>query len=204
MSSTPPARTDLPLFPLNTVLFQGGRLPLQIFEPRYLDLVSRCMRESSSFGVTLIRKGRDIRNRSDAGQPEIFEIGTEARIVDFNQLSSGRLGITIEGGRKFRVYDTWEQSDLLLIGEVAYLPEEPEAVITADHQELIDLLMELNLHPEVQKLALNIDLEDARSVGWRLAELLPIEPEIKQSLLQLQMPRERLQELRRLITKLRG
>lgn len=204
MSSTIPARTDLPLFPLSTVLFQGGRLPLQIFEPRYLDLVSRCMREDSSFGVTLIRRGSDIRNRSDAGQAEIFEIGTEARIVDFNQLSSGRLGITIEGSRKFRVYDTWEQSDLLLIGEVAFLPEEPDVAITADHQELVDLLLELNLHPEVQKLALNIDLDDARSVGWRLAELLPIEPEIKQSLLQLQLPRERLQELRRLITKLRG
>lgn len=162
------------------------------------------MREGCGFGVTLIRKGRDIRNHSDDAQPEIFEIGTQASIVDFNQLSTGRLGITIEGGRKFRVYDTWEQSDLLLIGEIAYLPEEPEAVVTEDHQELVDLLMELNLHPEVQKLALNIDLDDARSVGWRLAELLPIEPEIKQSLLQLQLPRERLQELRRLITKLRG
>jgi len=204
MSSTSPARTDLPLFPLNTVLFQGGRLPLQIFEPRYLDLVSRCMREGSSFGVTLIRKGRDVRDHGNVGQPETFEIGTEARIVDFNQLSSGRLGITIEGSRKFRVYDTWEQSDLLLIGEVAFLPEEPDVAITADHQELVDLLLELNLHPEVRKLALNIDLDDARSVGWRLAELLPIEPEIKQSLLQLQLPRERLQELRRLITKLRG
>ena len=207
MSSTSPARTDLPLFPLNTVLFQGGRLPLQIFEPRYLDLVSRCMREGSSFGVTLIRrgrKGRSVRDRSDGGQPETFEIGTEACIVDFNQLSSGRLGITIEGSRKFRVYDTWEQADLLLIGEVAFLPEEPDVAITADHQELVDLLLELNLHPEVHKLALNIDLDDARSVGWRLAELLPIEPEIKQSLLQLQLPRERLQELRRLITKLRG
>jgi len=204
MSATLPARTDLPLFPLNTVLFQDGRLPLQIFEPRYLDLVSRCLREGSSFGVTLIRRGSDIRNRRDEGQPELFEIGTEARIVDFNQLSSGRLGITIEGGRKFRLHDTWEQSDLLLIGEVTFLPEEPEALLTSDHQELVDLLMELNLHPEVQKLALNIDLEDARSVGWRLAELLPIEPEIKQSLLQLQLPRERLQELRRLINKLRG
>jgi Lon protease-like protein len=60
------------------------------------------------------------------------------------------------------------------------------------------------LHPEVQKLALDIDLEDARSVGWRLSELMPIEPEIKQSLLQMQYPRERLQELKRLVTKLRG
>jgi len=204
MVTTTQIRTDLPLFPLGTVLFQGGRLPLQIFEPRYLDLVSRCMREGSNFGITLIRRGRDVRAGRGDSQPDIFEIGTEARIIDFNQLSSGRLGIVVEGLRKFRVYDTWEQSDLLLIGEVAFLPEEPQSAIADTHSELVDLLSELTLHPEVQKLSLDIDLTDARSVGWRLSELLPIEPEIKQSLLQLQYPRERLQELKRLVTKLRG
>ena len=203
MEATRSARLDLPLFPLGTVLFQGGRLPLQIFEPRYLDLVSRSMREGSSFGVTLIRRGGDVRLK-DEGQPDIFEIGTEARIVDFNQLSSGKLGIVVEGGRKFRIYDTWEQSDLLMVGEVAFLPDEPEVGIGPEHRELVELLGELMGHPEVQKLGFDIDLEDARSVGWRLSELLPIEPEIKQALLQLQYPRERLQELRRLITKLRG
>jgi Lon protease-like protein len=204
MTAAETARFDLPLFPLGTVLFPGGRLPLQIFEPRYLDLVSRCMREGSSFGVVLIRAGSDIRVGLRSKQPEVFDIGSEAKIVDFNQLSSGRLGITIEGGRKFRVHDTWEQSDGLLIGEVAILPEEPELAVSEDHQELVDLLNELTLHPEVAKLQLNIELDDARCVGWRLSELLPIEPEIKQSLLQLPYPRERLQELRRLITKLRG
>ena len=203
MEATRSARLDLPLFPLGTVLFQGGRLPLQIFEPRYLDLVSRSMREGSSFGVTLIRRGGDVRLK-DEGQPDIFEIGTEAHIVDFNQLSSGKLGIVVEGGRKFRIYDTWEQSDLLMVGEVAFLPDEPEVGIGPEHRELVELLGELMGHPEVQKLGFDIDLEDARSVGWRLSELLPIEPEIKQALLQLQYPRERLQELRRLITKLRG
>lgn len=204
MTTVTQTRTDLPLFPLGTVLFQGGRLPLQIFEPRYLDLVSRCMRENGTFGVTLIRRGRDVRAGRSDSQPDIFEIGTEARIVDFNQLASGRLGIVVEGLRKFRVYDTWEQSDSLLVGEVAFLPEEPQSEVADTHQELVELLGELMLHPEVQKLSLNVDLTDARSVGWRLAELLPIEPEIKQSLLQLQYPRERLQELKRLVTKLRG
>jgi Lon protease-like protein len=203
MPSDRTSRVDLPLFPLGTVLFQGGRLPLQIFEPRYLDLVSRCMREGSTFGIVLIRRGSDVRV-PDGDTPDIFEIGTEARIVDFNQLSSGRLGIVVEGGRKFRVFDTWEQSDLLLVGEVAFLPEEPEVPVGTEHEELVDLLRQLMEHPEVQKLKLEISLEDARSVGWRLAELLPIEPEIKQALLQLPYPRERLQELKRLITKLRG
>jgi len=203
MQSPRTTRLDLPLFPLGTVLFQGGRLPLQIFEPRYLDLVSRCMREATSFGIVLIRRGGDVRS-PDEDKPDIFEIGTEARIVDFNQLSSGRLGIVVEGMRKFRVYDTWEQSDLLLVGEVAFLPDEPDSGIGTEHEELVDLLRQLMEHPEVQKLSLDIDLDDARSVGWRLSELLPIEPEIKQALLQLQYPRERLQELKRLITKLRG
>ena len=90
------------------------------------------------------------------------------------------------------------------MGEVSFLPTEPAVAISPEHADLVELLGELAEYPGVQKLNLEIDLEDARSVGWRLAELLPIEPEIKQSLLQLQYPRERLQELTRLVNKLRG
>lgn len=195
---------ELPLFPLNPVLFPGGRLPLQIFEPRYMDMVVRCMRESLPFGVVLIRSGSDARLTPDSRQPEIFDVGTEAHIVDFNQLSNGRLGIIVRGGRKFRVRGTREQDDHLLLGEVEYLAEEPALAVGSEHQELVDILRELIKHPMIEKLGLDIRFDDARSVGWRLAELLPIEPEIKQSLLKLQWPRERLQELTRLVGKLRG
>jgi Lon protease-like protein len=196
---------EMPLFPLRVVLFDGGRLPLQIFETRYLDMVSRCMREASPFGVVLIRgTGSDARLQADAQQPEIFEVGTEAEIVDFNQLSNGRLGIIVKGGRKFRVASTREQSDHLLLGVVGFLPAEPVVAVSNEHEALVDILRELVKHPGVQKLGLEIDFADARSVGSRLAELLPIEPEIKQSLLQLQFPRERLQELTRLVNKFRG
>lgn len=195
---------EMPLFPLNPVLFPGGRLPLQIFEPRYMDMVVRCMRESSPFGVVLIRSGSDARLKPDSQQPEIFDVGTEAHIVDFNQLSNGRLGIIVRGGRKFRVRSTREQDDHLLLGEVEYLAEEPALAVGSEHQELVDILRELIKHPMIEKLGLDIRFDDARSVGWRLAELLPIEPEIKQSLLKLQWPRERLQELTRLVGKLRG
>ena len=195
---------ELPLFPLGTVLFQDGHLPLQIFAPRYLDLVARCMRESAPFGVVLIRSGRDARLSPDESTPEVFDIGTAARIVDFNQLSNGRLGITVQGGPKFRIRRVWEEANHQLIGEISYLPEEPRVGVGSEHQELIDLLSELMAHPGVQRLKLQIDFTDARSVGWRLAELLPIDAEIKQSLLQLQLPRERLQELTRLVHKLRG
>ncbi len=195
---------EIPLFPLRVVLFDGGRLPLQVFETRYLDMVSRCMRESAPFGVVLIRSGIDARLDSRWQQPDIFEVGTEGRIVDFNQLPNGRLGIIVQGGRKFRVLSTREQPDHLLLGRVEYLPSEPEVAVGEAHQGLVDILKELVKHPGVQKLDLEIDFADARSVGARLAELLPIEPEIKQSLLQLQLPRERLTELTRLVNKLRG
>ncbi|MEZ5552136.1 MAG: LON peptidase substrate-binding domain-containing protein [Pseudomonadales bacterium] len=195
---------ELPLFPLGTVLFQDGLLPLQIFEPRYLDLVARCMKEQAPFGVVLIRSGRDARATAEEAAPEIFDIGTAAHIVDFNQLSNGRLGITVQGGEKFRIRRVREADDHLLIGEVSYLPEEPKIGVGEEHQDLVDLLNQLMIHPGVARLKLQIDFSDARSVGWRLAELLPIDAEIKQSLLQLQLPRERLQELTRLVHKLRG
>ena len=195
---------EMPLFPLRVVLFDGGRLPLQIFETRYLDMVGRCMKASEPFGVVLIRAGSDARLGEGWQQPDIFEVGTEGHIVDFNQLPNGQLGIVVRGGRKFRVLSTREQSDYLLLGKVQYLPPEPELVVGTEHQELVGILKQLTKHPAVEKLGLEIDFSDARSVGARLAELLPIEPEIKQSLLKLQLPRERLAELARLVHKLRG
>jgi len=198
-----PLSVEIPLFPLGTVLFQGGTLPLQIFEPRYLDMISRCMRENSPFGVVLIRSGSDTWQPGSDG-PDLFQIGTEARIVDFNQLGNGRLGITARGARKFRIRGMSEQADHLLIGRVSYLPEEPAVAVGKEHEDLVALLEQLLDHQSVRALDMDIDLEDARSVGWRLSELLPIESEIKQSLLQLQLPRERLSELTRLVNKLRG
>lgn len=202
--STTHSKRQLALFPLRVVLFEGGRLPLQVFETRYLDMISRCMRESQPFGVVLIRAGSDARLDNTWEQPEIFDIGTEAYVVDFNQLPNGRLGIIVKGGRKFRVLEASVQADHLLLGEVDYLPAEPEVPVSDEHNGLVEILKELVKHPGVQKLKLDIDFADARSVGARLSELLPIEPEIKQSLLQLQLPRERLTELARLVTKLRG
>lgn len=195
---------EIPLFPLHPVLFPGGRLPLQIFEPRYMDMVVRSMRSGEPFGVVLIRKGSDARLSPHTPQPDIFDVGTDAHVVDFNQLSNGRLGIVVRGGRKFRIRSLREQDDHLLIGGVEYLPEEPALPVGEEHRELVEILRELVKHPMIEKLGLEIEFDDARSVGWRLAELLPVEPEIKQSLLKLQWPRERLQELTRLVDKLRG
>lgn len=195
-------RREIPLFPLGAVLLCGGKLPLRIFEPRYLDLVGRCLKTDTGFGVVLIREGREIRGAG--GPPSIFEVGTYAKILDFNPISGGRLGVLCGGGGKFRVHRAWEAADKLMMAEVEFLPAERGAAIGEEFQPLVETLRLLVKHPMIQALALDVDYEDARSVGWRLAELLPLAPETKQSLLQMQAPRERLLELRRLVAKLRG
>ena len=195
-------RQEIPLFPLGNVLFTGGRLPLQIFEPRYLDLVSRCMKDDSGFGVVLIREGRE--TFEGHGPPALFDIGTYAKIIDFNQLANGLLGIVCAGGTKFRIHRSWEAPDHLVMSEVEFLDDERPSAVASEFQSLVDTLHVLAKHPMIRRLNLDIDYQDARSVSWRLAELLPLEPETKQSLLQMQLPNERLVEIQRLVSKLKG
>ena len=194
---------EIPLFPLGSVLFTEGTLPLKIFEPRYLDMIGRCLREDIGFGVVLIREGQDARQAADDPQPTIFTVGTYATIVDFHEIKGGFLGVIAKGGPKFRVRSTQIQDDHLMLGEVEFLPEERLQSVGAEHAPLVEILKELMEHPVVQKLDIAVDFDDARSVSWRLAELLPLEPEIKQSLLQMHLPRERLAELSRLVNNMR-
>ena len=120
----PPA--GLALLPLNTVLFPGGPLSLRIFEPRYLDMVRRCLKEHSAFGVVLILAG------AEAGAVSaVADTGTSARLVDFDTLPDGLLGITCLGERRFRVRRRWQQSDGLNLAEVDYLPEDASSALPA-------------------------------------------------------------------------
>lgn len=203
-SRLPEAEVAIPLFPLRTVLFPGGILPLRIFEPRYVDMIRHCMREQAGFGIVLIREGAEARLSPETEQPDVFGVGTLAEVVDFNQADNGLLGIVARGTRKFAVERTWEQKDHLMMGDVRYLPEEPLGELTSEHDGLVEVLKELARHPLVMRLNPDIDITEARSVSFRLAELLPIEPEIKQSLLQMRWPRERLTELRRIVRKFQG
>lgn len=192
------AGAELPLFPLGTVLFPGGLMPLQIFETRYLDLVKRCMREERPFGVVLIREGSEA-SGSDDFPPKIAGVGTRARIVDFTQLANGMLGITARGEDRFRLDSSRVQDDRLLVGEVTPLAE-PEAVEVPDeYASLLEILQQLLEHPAVNRLGLEVDWEDARSVSGRLADLLPVSATLKQSLLELDDPILRLAELERVV-----
>jgi Lon protease-like protein len=178
------------LFPLHTVLFPGGPLPLRIFETRYTDMVRRCMREQQPFGVVLIQEG------DEAGVvATTATVGCTARIVDFDTLQDGLLGISCVGERKFSVQRVWRASDGLNMGEVAWLPVEPELPLPAECTRLAATLRraldELAEHYE------NVDrkFDDAAWIGARLAELLPIELAEKQALLELDDPIERLKAL---------
>ena len=178
------------LFPLHAVLFPGGLLPLRIFETRYTDMVRRCMRTGEPFGVLLIQEG------DEAGEvATTATVGCTARIADFHTLPDGLLGISCVGERKFRVQRVWRVGDGLNMGEVQWLPAEPERPLPADYARLasavrraLDELAEHYQHVERK-------FEDASWVSARLTELLPIELDDKQALLEMEDPIARLDAL---------
>jgi len=178
------------LFPLHTVLFPGGPLPLRIFETRYTDMVRRCMRTQEPFGVVMIQEG------DEAGVvATTATVGCTARIVDFHTLHDGLLGISCVGERKFRVLRVWRAEDGLNMAEVVWLPAEPELPVPADCERLASTLRRAleELAEHYENVARKFD--DAAWIGARIAELLPIELADKQALLELDDPLERLRSL---------
>ena len=187
------------LFPLHTVLFPGGPLPLRIFETRYTDMVRRCMREQQPFGVVLIQEG------DEAGPvATTATVGCSARIADFYTLKDGLLGISCVGERKFRVLRVWRAPDGLNMGEVDWLDPEPARPLPGEYERLgatvrraVDELSQQYQHVEKH-------FEDAAWVGARLTELLPIELNDKQVLLELDDPIARLDALLELVPEDHG
>lgn len=188
---------NVPLFPLGSVVLPGGRIPLQLFEPRYTDMLSRCIREDRGFVVVLLREGLETRRKV-----AFYDIGTYVRIVDFRQLDNGLLGITVEGESKVTVVRSWQQQDGLNVGDVECLLDEPRAAVPEAFSGLVQVLRALVRHPVVKELDMDLDFEDARVVGWRLTELLPLERHHKQALLEIQEPIERLRRLETLLDEL--
>lgn len=192
----------IPLFPLPLVLFPGGKLPLKIFEPRYIDMVKISLRENSDFGVVMIEEGDQVLRGQDAQLPLVSEVGTAVKIIDFDQLPNGLLGIMVEGKRKFRLAEIRDQADKLMIADIEYLAEEEEASLPDDKAYLADLLLSLSEHDAVKDLDLDINYNDARDVGWRLTELMPFANPEKQRLVELNDPLARLEALARIVVRL--
>jgi hypothetical protein len=157
-------------------------MPLQIFEQRYLDLVSSSMKSGEPFGNVWIRRGAEVAQRGRAAA-ELGDWGTLARIVDWDQLSNGLLGITIQGEGRFDLHDTQVQANGLVLGEVAYRQQPAAARMLPQWQPMRAVLQSLETHPHVQRMQLQVDYDDAWQVGWNLVQLLPLEEHLKYQLL---------------------
>ena len=189
----------IPLFPLPLVVFPGGRLPLQIFETRYVDMVKRCLREGSGFGVIMITEGDQVLRDTEQQLPSVSRCGTYCSIVDFDELPNGMLGIMAEGVKKFVIRDEYEQVDRLMMGDVEFLPDESPADMPDEQEHLSSLLESLMSHEAVQRLGLGCDMTQAGEVGARLTELLPCPNEFKQRMLEIKDPLIRLGELDKMV-----
>ena len=190
----------LPLLPLNTVLFPGCMLDLQIFEARYLDMISRCMKQGEGFGVVCIIEGAEVGEA--AGQ--FSAIGCEAIVRDFEQRPNGLLGIRVEGGRRFRVQRAQVLPDQLTLAEIEWLDEPPEQPLTAEHADLLALLGALSAHPLVASLGMPSTPDGQEALANQLAYLLPLEVEQKLQLLEMPEAPVRLERLQQLLELLQG
>ncbi|MGF2685955.1 LON peptidase substrate-binding domain-containing protein [Marinobacter sp. DUT-3] len=188
---------NVPLFPLNSIVLPKGRIPLQLFEPRYIDMLTRCLKEDRGFVIVMLREGLET-----AKEAAFYDIGTYVRIIDFQQLDNGLLGITVEGQGKVSVIRSWQEPDGLNLGDVECLMDEIDCEVPERYTELSAVLKALFRHPVIRDLEMDVDYSDARDVGWRLTELLPLDKQEKQRLVELQDPIERLGRLQSLLEAL--
>ncbi len=181
---------EIPLFPLNTVLYPGGRLPLRIFETRYVDMTKVCIRDNSVFGVCQILEGRE------TGAPAVSaRLGCTARILQWDVPAAGLFTLVTEGEAVFQVQEQWVEKSGLLRAQVQ-LREAPAPQPLPDRYKLLARLLE----EIVEKLgaanfAAPLRLDDAAWVVYRLAEMLPLEREFKLRLLESADPLDFLGEI---------
>ena len=183
-------KLSLPLFPLGTVLFPGGILSLKVFEARYLDMVSACLRNKTLFGVCLIASGQEV------GAPAVpHAVGTTARIIEADMPQPGILMLKAQGQHRFRVLSSTAQADGLLNANVEILNEARSQPIPDTQRGLLPLLQRVATDLGPDKMPEPHAFDDAAWVGCRLTEILPVQPLAKQKLLELDDPIARLEIL---------
>ncbi|MEH6581077.1 MAG: LON peptidase substrate-binding domain-containing protein [Halioglobus sp.] len=195
--------TEIPLFPLSGLLLPYGRMPLQIFEQRYLDLIRSCMRSDTGFGVVWIRRGAEVASKG-AARPDLGDYGTYARIVDWDQLPNGLLGITVEGRETFDLLNVTTLDSGLLMGEVEMGLAPSTQPMLEVWRPMEDVLRSLETHPHVQRMNLQIDYNSAWEVAYTLIQLLPLEEALKYELLGASSLGEIMRELDILLNQISG
>ncbi len=187
---------NTPIFPLRTVLFPASRIPLRIFEPRYLDMVSSCLRSNTEFGVVLSKEV------IQPGMYETYNIGTLASIIDWSQDKDGLLNITVIGTNKFELTSLSKKEDGLNIADINILEQEKDFKAPPHFDNMIRLLEaileDIDLFDDLDK-----QFESASWVSFRFAEILPLKIEDKQKCLELNDPLLRLNYLEPLLKLIR-
>ena len=189
---------EIPLFPLNTLLFPDGVLPLKIFEPRYLDMIGRCLREGRGFGVVSIRDGGETGTLTSVQQ-----VGTMARIDDWFQLEDGLLGIKAVGEGRFLVEAVRRQSDGLNVGAVKFIEAETAMAVPDRFRTLVVLLENVMSEMADQFGTMEKHFEDASWVSCRLAEVLPLSQDQRQLCLEVSDPVQRFEIIAPILESLR-
>ena len=185
---------EVALFPLHTVLFPGGRLPLRIFEQRYMEMAKACLRDNAPFGVCLIHQGKEV------GEPAVpVGVGCLARIAEWDMPQLGVLQVTARGESRFRILHQRVQADGLVRASIELLPEGDDAPLpdaAARYAKLLERVIEQ--HPALLERPHRLD--SSAWVSARLAELLPLPLEAKQALLETENGRARLEKLDALVS----
>ena len=188
-----PDRHEIPIFPLNTVLFPGGTLQLKIFEQRYLEMTKRCLRDEAPFGVCLIREGREV------GNPALpHGTGCLASIAQWDMPQLGLFHLVAKGGAPFHILTSRVARDGLITAEIEMLPPEPPASVDIVCRDVLKLVID---KAGASHFPSPLNLGSAEWVGYRLAEVLPLDGRQRQELLELRDAAERFAILRAVLKK---
>lgn len=185
---------DIHIFPLNTVLFPGGVLPLKIFEQRYLEMTKICISEDRPFGVCLIKEGREV------GTPAVpSEVGCLARITQWDMPQLGIFHLLTEGTQRFRIVHSSVQKSGLISAAIETLPGEqkvaPQDTLCSEVLQAIIEKLGAERFPAPHRF------DDAAWIGYRLSEVLPISLDTRQQLLQIADPQMRLTQLSQILSR---
>lgn len=188
----PDTAREVSIFPLNTVLFPDGLLPLRVFEQRYIEMTKACLRDDRPFGVCLIREGGEV---GQAAVPE--PVGCLARIVNWEMPQLGVFQLLARGAERFRIRDMQVQPNQLIVASVeAMAPDTGRERVDPECDNLLRVIIE---KAGAERFPAPLRLDDAAWVGYRLAEVLPIDTATRQGLLELTDAQQRLARLRRIL-----
>lgn len=184
----------MPLFPLYTVLFPGGPLPLRVFEQRYLEMISDCLKKDSAFGVCLIEHGREVGEAAST-----VNMGVTAKIIDWEKRDDGLLGITVMGQQRFEIESVDVMPSQLTVASVKLVDTDEQVAVPDMYRYMSSLVKQLLTHAGSIYQNIEKKYTSAEWVSCRLSELLPIDLMDKQALLEMNSSMERLEEIHKML-----